>query len=47
MDEFGRAQIDWFITLEEAPAEMDGHPVRLLEAPQEGVAGHLVILDGS
>jgi hypothetical protein len=47
LDEFGHAQIDWFITLDEAPAEVDGHPVRLLEAPEQGVAGHLIILDRS
>jgi hypothetical protein len=47
LDQLGHAQIDWFITREEAPAEVEGHPVRLLEAPETGVAGHLVILDSS
>jgi hypothetical protein len=45
LDEFGAAQIDWFITLSEPPAELEGHPVRLLQASEEGVAGHLLILD--
>jgi hypothetical protein len=43
----GHAQIGWFITLDEAPAKVEGHPVRLLEATEEGVAGHLIILDRS
>ena len=47
LDEFGAAQIDWFITLSEPPAELEGHPVRLLQASEEGVAGHLLILDCS
>jgi hypothetical protein len=47
MDKFGRAQIDWFITLDDVPTEVEGHPVRLSEAEEEGVAGHLLILDAS
>ena len=47
LDELGHAQIDWFITLDEVPAEVEGHPVRLFEAPEEGVAGHLIIQDRS
>jgi hypothetical protein len=47
LDGSGAAQIDWFITLDDVPAELEGHPVRLLEAPTEGVAGHLIILDRS
>jgi hypothetical protein len=47
LDGFGHAQIDWFITLDEAPAEVEGYPVRLFEATEQGVAGHLIILDCS
>jgi hypothetical protein len=47
MDKFGRAQIDWFITLDDVPTEVEGHPVRLSEAEEEGIAGHLMILDAS
>jgi hypothetical protein len=28
LDELGHAQIGWFITLDEAPAKVEGHPVR-------------------
>jgi hypothetical protein len=38
-----RARFGWFVTLDEAPAELEGHPVRLLEATEEGVTGHLLI----
>jgi hypothetical protein len=41
-----RAMIGWFLTLDEAPALLEGHPVRLLAATQEGVSEHLIILDG-
>jgi hypothetical protein len=47
MDESRQAQIGWFVTLDEAPAEVEGHPVRLLEASEEGVAGHIIIRDGA
>jgi hypothetical protein len=47
LDESQRPQIGWFVTLSEVPAEVEGHPVRLLEATEEGVAGHLIIQDGT
>ena len=45
LDEARQAQIAWFVTLDEPPAEVEGHPVRLLEASEEGVSGHIVIRD--
>ena len=47
LDDSLRALIGWFLTLEEAPPELEGHPVRLLAATQEGVAGRLIIQDRS
>jgi hypothetical protein len=47
LDEFGQAQVDWFITLDDVPSEVEGHPVRLLEASEEGVSGHIIIQDQS
>ena len=47
LDNSRQAQIGWFITLDDVPTEVEGHPVRLSEAEEEGVAGHLMILDGS
>jgi hypothetical protein len=47
LDDSLRALIGWFLTLDEAPAVLGGHPVRLLPATQEGVAGHLIIQDRS
>jgi hypothetical protein len=46
LDDSLRAQIAWFVTLDDVPANIEGHPVRLLKATEEGVAGHLMILDG-
>jgi hypothetical protein len=47
LGESQRAQIGWFLTLVEAPLMIEGHPIRLLAATEQGVAGHLIILDGS
>jgi hypothetical protein len=47
VDESGHPHIDWFVTLDDVPAELDGHPVSVLESRAEGVAGHLLILDRS
>ena len=46
LDSSLRAKIGWFITLDEIPTEVEGYSVRLSEAEGEGVAGHLMILDG-
>ena len=37
----------WFLTVDEVPTELEGYSVRLSEAEEEGVAGHLMILDGA
>jgi hypothetical protein len=47
LDDSLRAMIGWFLTLDEAPTLLEGHPVRLLAATQEGVAGRLIIQDRS
>jgi hypothetical protein len=47
LDDSGQPRIGWFITLDDVPAEVEGHPVRLLEATEEGVAGHIIIQDRS
>jgi hypothetical protein len=47
LDDSGQPRIGWFITLDDAPTEVGGHPVRLSEAEEEGLAGHLMILDRS
>ena len=45
LDDSGQARIGWIITLDNIPTEVEGHLVRLSEAAEEGVAGHLMILD--
>jgi hypothetical protein len=45
LDESRHAHIGWFVTLDEPPAEVEGQPVRLLEASEEGVSGHIIIQD--
>ena len=47
LDNSLRAMIGWFVTLDEVPSKLEGRAVRLLGATEEGVAGLLVIQDGS
>jgi hypothetical protein len=47
LDDSGQPRIGWFVTLEEAPTEVEGYSVRLSEAAEEGVAGHIIIQDRS
>jgi hypothetical protein len=47
LDSSLRAKIAWFLTLDEVPTEIGGCSVRLSESAEEGVAGHLMILDRS
>jgi hypothetical protein len=47
LDSSLRAKIGWFITFDEVPTEVGGYSVRLSGVTEEGVAGHLMILDGS
>ena len=47
LDSSLRAKIGWFLTLDEVPTEIGGYSVRLSESAEEGVAGHLMILDRS